>query len=252
MFVHARHRYAAALLLSTLFASAAFAAPSQQQTRDELVALTQSLMDAIPVGKADVWQRILADDAIVIDEYGRRQTKKEAVDSIHPMPQGFSGSIEIRDPQLRLQGDTAVLSGEMYERESVFDQKLVVRYIFSNTFVRHAGAWQLLAAIDVTLPTPPPALAVSDLHVADYPGVYRYGPGRAFEVDVDGDHLFYTTRAGGKRTPLDAVAKDIFMDGGDERSLLIFRRDASGHVNELIERRKFNDLRMTREAAAPH
>jgi hypothetical protein len=37
------------------------------------------------------------------------------------------------------------------------------------------------------------------------------------------------------------------MGGDDEKNLLIFRRDASGRVVELIERRKFNDLRLKRE-----
>jgi hypothetical protein len=40
------------------------------------------------------------------------------------------------------------------------------------------------------------------------------------------------------------------MSGGDERNLVIFRRDASGHVDELIERRKFNDLHMKRDETA--
>jgi hypothetical protein len=34
------------------------------------------------------------------------------------------------------------------------------------------------------------------------------------------------------------------MGVDDEKNLLIFRRGESGRVNELIERRKFNDLRM--------
>jgi len=222
---------------------------SDAQTQAELVKRTQALMDAVPVGDADVWQRILADDVMVVDEYGRRQDKAEAVKSIHAFPQGFSGSIEIRDPQLRLHGDVAVLNGEFYERESVFEQKLVVRYFFSNTFVRRDGAWQLLAANDVTLPTPPPDLAVSDLKLDDYPGVYRYGPGRAFTVAREGDALFYTTKSGGSRTGLQAVAKDVFMDTGDEKSLIVFRRDAHGAITELIERRKFNDLHLARDSA---
>ena len=51
------------------------------------------------------------------------------------------------------------------------------------------------------------------------------------------------------RTSLDPIAKDVFMAGGDEKDLLIFRRDASGQVTELIERRKFNDLHMLRTAS---
>jgi hypothetical protein len=38
------------------------------------------------------------------------------------------------------------------------------------------------------------------------------------------------------------------MGTDDERNLLIFRRDAAGHVTGLIERRKFNDLRLRRDA----
>ena len=37
------------------------------------------------------------------------------------------------------------------------------------------------------------------------------------------------------------------MTGGDERNVAIFRRDASGRVVELIERRKFNDLHLKRD-----
>jgi hypothetical protein len=224
-------------------------AESQDAVKAQLVKLTQELMDALIPGKADVWQRILADDALIIDEFGRLQSKAEAVKSIHPLPAGFAGSIEIRDPQVRVFGDAAVLQGEFYEKETVFDQKLLVRYIFSNTFVRRDGEWKLVAATDVTLPTPPPALAVDNLRLDDYPGVYRYGPSRAFTVAIDGGKLYVTTKPGSPRTSLDPIAKDVFMDGGDEKNLLIFRRNASGQVNELIERRKFNDLHMQRSAS---
>ena len=225
------------------------AASDDAAVQAELVKLTQELMDALIPGKAEVWQRILDEDALIIDEFGRRQNKSEAVASIHAFPAGFSGSIEIRDARVRVHGDAAVLEGEMYEQETVFDQKLVVRYIFANTFVRRGGEWKLVAAIDVTLPTPPPELAVAGLRLDDYPGVYQYGPSRAFTVAIEAGKLFFTTKDGGPRTSLDPVAKDVFMDRGDEKNLLIFRRDASGHVTELIERRKFNDLHMRRSAA---
>jgi len=236
--------------VATLLASPAAFAETDAEVQTKLVALTQELMDALIPGKADAWQRILADDAIVIDEFGRIQTKKEAVDSVHPFPKGFSGTIEIRDASVRVHGDAAVLKGEMYEKEGVFDQNLVVRYIFANTFVRQNGEWKLVAAIDVTLPTEPPKLAVTGLEIGDYPGTYTYGPGRAFSVAAENGALYFTTKAGGPHTALDPIAKDVFMSGGDERNLVIFRRDGSGHIVELIERRKFNDLHMKRAAVS--
>ncbi|MET0230863.1 MAG: nuclear transport factor 2 family protein [Rhodanobacteraceae bacterium] len=225
-------------------------AESEAEIRTKLVAQTQALMDALIPGNADVWQHTLADDAVIIDEFGRVQNRKEAIESVHPFPPGLSGSIEIRDPKLHLVGDTAVLQGEMYEKESVFGQPLVVRYIFANTFVRKGADWKLLAASDVTLPTEPPKLDVAGLVLGDYPGTYAYGPNRAFSVALENGSLFYTTKPGGPHTTLDAIGKDVFMSGGDERNLVIFRRDAAGHVEELIERRKFNDLHMKRDATA--
>jgi hypothetical protein len=43
------------------------------------------------------------------------------------------------------------------------------------------------------------------------------------------------------------MAKDVFMGSEDEKNVLVFRRDNSGRVTELIERRKFNDLHLTRD-----
>ena len=235
-------------LLATVAPALADEAPAP--VRQEIVAITQELMDALVPGKAEVWQRLLLDDAMVTDEFGRRQTKKEIVDSIHPLPTGFSGSIEIRDPHVHVYGDIAVLDCEEYEQETVFGQKLVVRYIAMNTYVRRDGKWKVAAMLDVTLPTPPPQLDVRELKVADYPGIYRYGPDRAFIVEAEGGRLVYRTKAGRPANSLDPVAKDVFMGGGDEKNLLIFRRDDAGKITELIERRKFNDLHLRRETAA--
>jgi ketosteroid isomerase-like protein len=230
------------------FASvSALADPAPAATEKEIVALTQELMDALVPGKADVWQRLLADDAMVTDEFGRRQNKKEAVDGIHPLPQGFSGKIELRDAHVHVYGDTAVLDAEEYETETVFGQKFVVRYLAMNTYVRRAGEWKVAAMMDVTLPTPPPALDVHGLPLSDYPGTYRYGPERAFIVAVENGKLVFRTKAGRAPVALDAMAKDVFMGGDDEKNILLFRRDNTGKIIELIERRKFNDLHLKRE-----
>jgi hypothetical protein len=226
----------------------AFAEEASAETKKEIVAMTQELMDALVPGKVDVWQRALADDAMITDEYGRRQTKKEIVDSIHPFPQGLSGSIELRDARVHVYGDTAVLDCEEYETETVFGQKLIVRYFTMNTYVRRDGAWKIVAMQDVTLPTPPPVLDVKGLKLDDYVGAYHYAPDRGYIVAIENGKMIYRTKAGRPAYSLDAMAKDVFMTGDDEKNIVIFRRDDAGKIVELIERRKFNDLRMKREA----
>jgi hypothetical protein len=241
-------RASAALLLGFAL-NAAQADPAPPAVEKEIVGLTQQLMDALVPGKADVWQRLLADDALIVDEFGRRQGKKEAVDAVRGLPPGFSGNIELRDPHVHVYGeDTAVLECEWYETESVFEQKLTVRYIGTTTFVRRDGAWRVAAMMDVTLPTPPPALAVRDLPLKDYAGTYRYGPERAWYVALEQGKLVYRTKPERAPVALDPVAKDVFMSGDDEKNLVLFRRDAAGKITELIERRKFNDLHLTRAA----
>ena len=235
------------LLVGTFDPMLARADEAPAATQKEIVAITQELMDALVPGKAEVWQRLLADDALITDEFGRRQNKKEAVEGIHGLPPGFSGTIEIRDPHVHVYGDTAVLDAEEYETETVFDQHFVVRYIAMNTYVRRDGAWKVAAMMDVTLPTPPPALAVRDLKLADYVGTYRYGPERAWTFALEDGKLVYRTKAGRPAVNVGAMAKDVFMGGDDERNILIFRRDDKGRVSELIERRKFNDLHLKRE-----
>jgi hypothetical protein len=238
-------------LLLSLGAGSAIAGEAPPQLRDHILALTQQLMDAICDGKADVWQRVLADDAVIIDEFGRKQDKAEAVKSMHALPAGFSGSIQVRDAHVHVYGAALVADFEGYEKEQVFDQLFVVRYIFTATYVQQKDEWKLAALEDVTLPTEPPRLAVADIKLDDYVGSYRYGPDRAYAFSVNAGTLEFTTKAGRKPTSVRALARDVFMDDGDEKNVLVFRRDDTGRVNELIERRKFNDLHLKREAAKP-
>jgi hypothetical protein len=237
-----------ATLIVVLTSSPLAADEAAPAVHESIVALTRALFEALTYGRNDVWTQTLVDDAVVIDEFGRRQTKAEIVGDIRPLPAGFSGSIEIRSPSVRQYGDTAVIDCENYEQETVYGQPLVVRYWSTLTFVRRGRDWKLASLHTVTVPTAPPAVAVADLRLDDYPGAYRWGPDRAHIVSVADGRLVFATRSGGATTPLEPIARDVFMDGGDERNLYVFRRGIDGRVVELIERRKFNDLRMKREA----
>lgn len=246
---HPRSWFLRAFLPMLLLVAGARPAAAEAPAADpapRIIALAQDLMDSIVSGDGRVWERILHPDATVVDEFGRRQSKAEAVQALKPLPAGFSASIGVRHPRVHVQGATAMIEFEAYEQEKVFDQQLVVRYHFMATFLREGLDWKLFAMQNLTLPDDPPALAVRDLRLDDYPGTYRYGPDRAFTIRRKGSRLLFATRAGGPEWPLNPVAADVFFDMGEEKNLLIFQRDASGKVCRLIQRRKFNDLAMTR------
>lgn len=245
------HRCTASFLLFAAllgFWPALHAESAPHALRDELVTITQAWVDAIPTGRKDVWERILADDSVLIDEFGRVLHKREAVASLSPFPAGISGSIKLRQPVLHAFGDTALLEVEQYEREAFFGQHFVVRYQTLVTFVKQDGQWRIAGCEDVTIPTAPPRLQVAGVQPSDYVGSYRYASGHAWTFSVHDQVLGYVTGPGRPFKAVEPLARDVFMGTDDERNLLIFRRDASGHVTGLIERRKFNDLQLRRDA----
>ena len=114
------------------------AADAPKPLRDELLQITQALDDALPKGDKAIWQSTLTDDAVIIDEFGRITHKADTVASLRPLPAGFSGSIELRDVHVQQYGDTAILQAEEYEKETVYGQNFVVRYIALFTYVKQA------------------------------------------------------------------------------------------------------------------
>jgi hypothetical protein len=92
----------------------------------EIVKRAQTLFDGLAPGDVALWRDALTEDAVFIDEFGRRQTKAEMLREMRPLPAGFSGSIEVRHPNVHFYPATAVLDCEMFEREMVFEQQLGV------------------------------------------------------------------------------------------------------------------------------
>jgi hypothetical protein len=240
----------ALLLLALPMVSLAHADASPLPLQEQLLHIAQTLVDAIPKGDKSVWESELCDTAILVDEFGRVNHKPDAIASMRPFPRGFSGSIELRHPEVQQHGDSAVLLVEEYERETVFGQQFVVRYQALLTFIKESSTWKIAAYEDVTIPTEPPRLEVGGLHLGDYGGTYSYAKGHDWTVMANGNVLSYTTHRGGIPNVLEPIGKDVFMGSDDERNIVIFHRDAHGAVDALIERRKFNDFRLARVSPA--
>ena len=86
----------------------------------ELISIAQELLDATAVGDKAVWEKHLADEVIYTDENWHILTKKELLESLTPLPAGYSGSIRVTNVQSRIQGDFAVLSYRALEEEHIF------------------------------------------------------------------------------------------------------------------------------------
>src|SRR5262245_18686102 len=98
-------RFGIAVFVALLAAPAA-AKDASPEVRDAAARLTQQLFDALATGDTALWARSMADDGVIIDEFGRRLGKEEFVKALRPLPAGFSGSIEDRNVHVREYGTT--------------------------------------------------------------------------------------------------------------------------------------------------
>jgi uncharacterized protein DUF4440/uncharacterized protein DUF3471 len=209
-------------------------------TEDELVHRTQQIFDAAATGDRTPWEKYFAPDSMYFDEKGRSMDKKALVDDQSPLPTGYSGSIKLVRPRSRILGDTAILSYDLDETETVFGQNLKARYHGTDTWVRRNGQWQIVAG-QMLRYYEDPAPGRSDLkRDADYVGAYELASGTTLAISIEGGNLF-SQRAGRAKALLIPEAGDIFFRKGVE-GRLVFRRDDRGKVDAIIDRRNNEDI----------
>lgn len=224
------------------------AAPVQKAsgTEVELTRMTGELLAAVASGDWAVWDKYLDDSMLYTNEDGRTMTKAQLKEEIKPLPPGFSGTIEVESAEVHLYGDAAVVSHEDLERENVFDQKLVSHYHSTDTWIRKAGRWRLVASqVLVRLQDPAPASIVDKRAYADYVGRYDLSPSVSFTVRREGDRLFGQRNLRAEQELLPET-DTVFFTAGAPRTRKIFVRDATGKVARIIDRRDGRDLVWTR------
>ncbi|HEY2915565.1 MAG TPA: DUF4440 domain-containing protein [Candidatus Angelobacter sp.] len=213
-------------------------------TQDELVRNTQELFDAVAVGDQSPFKKYYADDVLFSDEKGRNMDKAALVKDVTPLPPGYSGTIKIVQPQSRIVGDTAILSYDLDETETVFGQKLSARYHEIDTWMYRSGKWQIIATqVHRYYEDPAPGKADTS-KFNGYVGTYRLGPERTMTISVEAEHL-YATRNGRPREELIPEASDIFFRKGVEGRTLFGHGD-DGKVTTLIDRRNNEDVVWTK------
>lgn len=211
----------------------------------ELVRIAQELFDAIAIGNKPVWEKYVAADVIYTDENWRILTKKDLVDSLAPLPKGYSGSIRMSNIQSRINGGAAVLSYRALEEERVFEQKLTPTYLVTDTYFKRNGQWQMVASHISVLPSERKAVSVSPKRLESLVGQYELSPGNTYTIMIEGDKLI-GQRSGRSKEELLAADENTFFPKGTVRGEKVFVRDASGRTLKMLDRRENNDLVWTK------
>src|SRR5213594_5265719 len=159
-------------------------------TQDELVRRTQELYDAVVPGNQAPWKKYFAADCIFADEKGRLFDKPKLIADITPLPAGYSGTIKIENAQSRIIGNTAILSYDADEAETIFGQNLKARYHITDTWLQRNGNWQIITSQAHRYYEDSAVGKADPKKFADYMGTYELAPGQTRSVIAEGDRLF--------------------------------------------------------------
>jgi hypothetical protein len=101
-------------MLSAFLVIAALQSPSADPTlassvQKQLRADDQALLDAIAPGDKTTWDRLLAQDAVYVDENGTVMDRAQFLAALKPLPAGSSGHIAIVDYQAHIHGQVALI-----------------------------------------------------------------------------------------------------------------------------------------------
>jgi hypothetical protein len=210
------------------------------EAHQALPALAQILFDALP-GDSAIWKRLLSERMLFATEAGDVASKTALLAGLRPFPEGIAGSLRIEEARTEDFGTFAVLSLVAREQQTVYGQKIEVRYRTTQVWRPEDGKWRLVAAQNLVLARDPEPLPMDVRKLADFAGVYELSSERRYRVEQRGNGLF--GGGDGELTRLIPVGESVFAEAGSRLGILcIFVRGSDGAVERMVQRRKYADL----------
>jgi uncharacterized protein (TIGR02246 family) len=131
------------LLVSTTFAFAQPKSDSDASISQTLQALEQEWLNAEKNHDAAAFEKIVADDWVAITPDGKRQTKADRAAEIKS---AHITSATLGDMNVRVFGDTAVVTGTDNEVTVENGKKSSEHYVWTDVFVKRNGKWLAVAS----------------------------------------------------------------------------------------------------------
>jgi Domain of unknown function (DUF4440) len=124
---------------------------TQAETERYIIESERQLAESVASGDTAAVERILADDFVGVDPKGPLYDKAEMISDIREAPKYFVSN-HANDIKVRFYGNTAVAQGsETWERRSGERG----RFVWTDTWVKRNGKWQIVAAEDLIAPETP-------------------------------------------------------------------------------------------------
>jgi hypothetical protein len=95
-----------------------------EEDQDQLMTITQNLLNAIATGDTATWNCYLLADCIMTDADGVTRTKAQLLSMMRPLPSGYTGTLRMQHSLIRSYGTTAVIAYDALQHEVVYGQQL--------------------------------------------------------------------------------------------------------------------------------
>jgi ketosteroid isomerase-like protein len=199
----------------------------------ELRKLENDWLSAYISGDKATYDRIVADDFTGTDESAIKRGKEQ--DRAAQLPAApVPGAIALNeDMQVRLYGETAVITGRIVTKAKVGDQEITgFATRFTDTWLKRQGRWQIVARHYSRVPIERKAIKL-DAKVYDaYAGEYELAPGLVLSVFKEGESLFFQAASQPKRE-LHPESEIVFFLK-EPPALFLFIRNEKGQVAQML------------------
>lgn len=232
------------LLIALIFIVTQSPKPS---VADEVLKAEREQRDAYLKHDVKTMERLIADEFVQLAgtaDVGNKATLLTFLREESPDP---TLSLTTEDVQVRVSGDTAIVTGKRIEkRRSPDNNREGAAYArYSRTYVKRNAQWQLLSEHLQTLPAEPIAVKVDPKIYDDYLGKYD-SPIFTFTVTKDGDRLM-AIPDDKRRPPAELFPEsesEFFLRGRDAQ--ITFMRNRKGEVTHALMRINGTPIRARR------
>lgn len=198
-------------------------------------------------GNPTIWRSTLSDDCVITDEDGKVYDKAAFLETLRPLPKGFSGHIDIQHLTLRKLGAAAAVHYWLNEHEDALGQKLHTVYVETDTYRRERNAWRMVASQVTVVPADLKPVAVDERGWPEVTGSYRLGrgaPGVVYHAYLRHGSLYWGSDGKSAKLLIPLSPLVFFVQGSIHT--MVFVRDGAGHITEAIELHKYNEVAMQR------
>jgi hypothetical protein len=223
-------------------------AGSEMETEEENLKRIVTLLEAgVSKGETEDWKNYMADDGVLVNRDGSKNTKEEIMAELSPKPKGIELNIIPQFTKICVHSNSALVSFVADEKLNIHGQKVDTQYPSIMYFEKRNGKWQMVFFTYFEKPVDPKPIKVSHDYLQAFEGTYQVNSDMTIEVNANDSALVYKKPGSyAKATVLLPIDNSGHFFRTGTESEFIFKTSDEGR-KILIQRRNWIDLVWTKK-----